>query len=265
VRVPDVFDWVTPAPRAAFMRPEAVEWSLALMTERQTLWDAARRRGPEFILQGRAPLMVVSAGDGANAGTQLWVIRRYWRGGGMAFLDDRHLRVGISRPLLEAESSEILRERGIDTPRVIGGAVYDSGVFYRADLVTEYVPDAVELRTLLLAPEEPWRSDSELRLGAVAKSGALVARLARAGARHPDLNASNILTTRDGEETTSIVIDLDRCRVFDAAVPVEPMLNRLRRSVAKSARAMGSSFPAEAWGILERAAMDGTVQGGTAA
>ncbi len=111
----------------------------------------------------------------------------------MQFLEDRHLRLGVRRPALEASTSEALRARGIMTPRVIGGGVYDSGPFYRADLVTEYVPETVELRTLLFSPEEPWRSDVALRLGAIAKVGALVARLAREGARHPDLNAGNLL------------------------------------------------------------------------
>jgi len=175
----------------------------------------------------------------------------------MAWLEDRHLRVGISRPLLEADSSEALRRKGIATPRVIGGGVYNSGPFYRADLVTEYIPGTVELRALLLSPEEPWRSDVALRLGAVAKAGALVARLALAGGQHPDLNAGNLLIKRDGTDTTPLVIDLDQCRVTDATVDAEAMIGRLKRSVAKSASVMGAPFPTEAWSILERGAREG--------
>jgi 3-deoxy-D-manno-octulosonic acid kinase len=253
----EVFEWATSAPRASFMRPEAAEWAREALSQHATLWLAARKRGPEFTLQGRAPLMVVPGAEATSDGDVLWVIRRYWRGGRMSFLEDRHLRVGVSRPLLEAKSSESLRAKGIATPRVIGGAVYAAGVFYRADLVTEFVPGTVELRTLLLSPEEPWRSEVELRLGAVAKVGALVAQLARAGAQHPDLNAANLLIKRDGTMTTPVVIDLDRCRVSDVGVAVEPMVGRLRRSVAKSASAMGSPFPTEAWSILARAAREG--------
>ena len=175
----------------------------------------------------------------------------------MSFLEDRHLRMGVTRPLLEANSSELLRAKGIQTPRVVGGAVYESGLFYRADIVTEYIPGTVELRTLLLSPEEPWRSDVGMRLGAVAKAGVLVARLAAAGAQHPDLNASNLLLKRDGSQTTPVVIDLDRCKVSAAGVAMEPMIDRLQRSVAKSAAAMGAPFPMEAWSILTRAATAG--------
>lgn len=249
----DAFEWVTPAPRASFMRPEAAEWARTALTEQATLWLAAQQKGPDFTLQGRGALMVV---PGVELDTS-WVIRRYWRGGHMKFLEDRHLRWGHRRPTLEASTSEVLRARGIETPRVIGGATYDAGPFYRADIVTEYIPRTVELRTLLCSPEEPWRSDDALRLAAVARTGVLLARLARAGARHPDLNASNLLIRRDGKDATPVVIDLDRCTVSDHEVAVEPMIERLRRSVAKFASAMGTPFPGEAWSILNRAALGG--------
>lgn len=251
--LPAGFEWTHAGYREAFARPEAADFVRESLEREATLWLAARKAGPERTLQGRAPLMVVRAADGSAAGDASWVIRRYWRGGAMRSLEDRHLRWGPRRPVVEAQASERLRERGVDTPRVVAGAAYRSGLFYRADLVTEYVPDTVDVATLLFSPEEPWRSDPDLRLGALARVGGLVRRLADAGGRHPDLNARNLMVRRTDDGGVPLVIDLDRCRVEDESVEIGPLLDRLERSVRKVGSTMGAPFPREAWSILARA------------
>ena len=243
---PAAFERFAVAGRSAFARPEAREWIRAALEEQTTLWLAVRRRGPAFTLQGRAPLMVARAPEDDGH----WVVRRYWRGGGMRFLADRHLRLGEPRPVVEARASEALRSRGIPTPRVVGAAVYPAGIFYRADLVSEHVPDTTDLRTVLLAPEGPWHTEPELRLHGLVTVGRLVGELARAGGRHPDLNTGNLLLRLEAGEPEAVVIDLDRCVVDDGPAPVAPLLARLERSVRKEADAMGSPFPSEAWSLL---------------
>jgi len=235
--------------RPGFARPEAEAWIREALGEQVTLWLAVRRRGPAFTLQGRAPIMGAESPAGGH-----WVVRRYWRGGVMRFLADRHLRLGEPRPVVEARASEALRARGIPTPPVVGAAIYPAGVFYRADLVTEFVPETVDLGTLLFAPEGPWHTEPELRLEGLMEAGRLVGRLAGAGGRHPDLNASNLLLRLEEGSPAAVVIDLDRCLVAEGAVPVEPLLARLERSVGKVAETMSAPFPREAWGLLHAGA-----------
>src|SRR5204863_45148 len=82
---------------------------------------------------GRGPVPVLATPRGR------WVVRRYHRGGRVAaLLRDRYLRWGSSRPLREAHVSGELLRRGIPTPRVVAGAIYPDGAFYRADLMTEF-------------------------------------------------------------------------------------------------------------------------------
>jgi len=246
VKLPAAFEALEVDDRTAFARPKARDWIENALQEQVTLWLAVRRRGPAFTLQGRAPIMVSEAPGGVGH----WVVRRYWRGGGMRFLADRHLRVGTRRPVIEAMASERLRSAGVPTPRVMGAAVYPAGIFYRADVVTEYVPDAVDLTALLLAPGGPWHSEPELRLRGLVEVGRTVGRLARAGGSHPDLNTRNLLIRLEDSDPAVTVIDLDRCRVEDAVMPIGPMLQRLQRSVRKESEALGAPFPTEAWSLL---------------
>src|SRR5690606_34777374 len=187
-------------------------------------------------------------------GRARWAVRHYLRGGAVAsWLGDRYLAAGPPRPLWELRASVAARIRGVRTPAVVAGAVYRSGALYRADLVTELVPDAVDLAGALFARRSPAgkgrciggvAAESPGAAGAGAEgdrsaalhaAGLLLGHAARSGILHVDLNAKNVLVraTEGGQEAW--LIDLDRCRVragggdADAAV----MLRRLERSLTK--------------------------------
>ena len=138
----------------------------------------------------------------------------------MRIMDDRFLRLGRPRSLRELESSVRVRELGITTPRVVAAAVYPAGLFYRADLVTEFVYDARELADVLLGTPDSAvpPSDPETRALALICTDRLVASMVAHGIRHPDLNARNIIVARTSQGMEAILLDLDRCVVGGAAV-----------------------------------------------
>ncbi len=177
------------------------------------------------------------------------MVRHYLRGGAVArFLTDRYVAVGKPRPMVEACASRQARERGVPTPAAVAGAVYFAGPFYRADLVTEEVPDASDLARVLFGPE-PAPVDGEAALTA---SGRLVRRLERAGLLHPDLNAKNIVLHGAREEPRAHLVDLDRCRARTLGIPAPafPMRRRLERSLRKFELRTGRRLSAKAWAAL---------------
>jgi 3-deoxy-D-manno-octulosonic acid kinase len=168
----------------------------------------------------------------------LLAFRHYHRGGVVAaLLRDRYARLGEPRPLRELLVSEGARGRGVPTPRVVAGAVYARGPFYSADLVTEYVDDAVSLAAAVLEEAGPGR------YAGLAAASRLAERMARAGLHHPDLNATNILLTTDGQGARAHVLDLDRARLTSGGSTAgAPMRSRLVRSLRKLAATAGQSM-----------------------
>ena len=69
----------------------------------------------------------------------------------------------------------------------------------------------------------------------------LITRLSKAGVRHKDLNAGNVLIAREAQHVHAILLDLDQCR------PGRPndLMNakRLRRRLARSIRKLDSVRP----------------------
>lgn len=232
-----------------FVRPEALEWASAALTRWGNLERAGAHADDALALEGRGAVHAVAAPTGGR-----WVIRRYHRGGAMGpILGDRHLRQGTPRPWVETRASEAARRRGIPTPRVVAGVVYPARLFYRAELVTEYLPRSVDLAGLLFdeAPPEGW-DDPRLRSSALHDAGALVVRLAEAGILHRDLNARNLLVHRDDDdEPTMSVLDLDRARVRRVG-SVDPlrMATRLERSLRKIEQSSGRPLGEREWAGL---------------
>lgn len=240
----------------AFVRPEARDRVAGLIESGGTLHDAALERA-ERKLEGRGPVPVIAAGS--EEGTDRWAVRHYSRGGWMAgVLGDRYFRLGRSRPVAEAAASATLVELGIPTPPVVAGAVYPAGLFYRADLVTRFVPDSADLATVLFHDDEVW---SDRRTGAVEATVELVLAMGERGVFHPDMNAGNVLLRRrdDGKGLDALVLDLDRCSVDSRRRNAAPrMLSRLARSLRKLERRAARPVPEAWWKILEESRGDGS-------
>jgi len=199
-------------------------------------------------MSGRGTVYSVPAPAAGPDGRMRWAVRHYHRGGWLASgLGDRYLRTGHTRPLRELWASVEARSRGIYTPAVVAGAVYRAGAFYRADLVTGLVPDAVDLAETVFCANSP-HHDRE----ALAATGRLLRDLQDARVLHPDLNAKNVLLVKEGERLRAHVLDLDRCTILplDARPPSEAMRRRLERSLRKLGREHRKPLAESQWGAL---------------
>jgi tRNA A-37 threonylcarbamoyl transferase component Bud32 len=172
-----------------------------------------------------------------------------------AVLGDRYIRLGRVRPFHEVEASEAARERGISTPLVVAAALYPAGPFYRADLVTVFIPNAADLVEALFDSRRKGAGGAAERLDSLQAAGGLVRRLAAAGIRHRDLHARNILLDWQGAAPTPHLLDLDRCDVGPPGIPqsATSMHQRLRRSLRKWERRTGIHISAKEWETLDRA------------
>lgn len=251
MRPPEGYEAIRAAGARAFARPGERSWVERLLVEHGSLYEAAPHLDERVVLEGRAPVYAVPSPVGRR------VIRRYHRGGLIApILGDRHLRLGTPRPVREARASREVRRRGIPTPPVTAGAIYPAGAFYRADLVTEYLAGSMDLAEILFGGRGPLA-----RREALERAGRLLAGMAAAGVRHPDLNAKNVLfAPRNPKGTTSYetyLLDLDRCRPTKngASVPPDRMLSRLRRSLEKLARTSGDALTGDDVASLRTAAL----------
>lgn len=234
-----------------FALQNAVPWAREVLADVGTLYTWAGAHSEAFAMAGRGQVYSVPAPVPGPDGHGRWAVRHYYRGGAVArWLNDRYLAVGAPRPLLEAQASATARSRNIPTPAVVAGAVYRSGAFYRADLVTEYIPESSDLADILFG-------DNRLAMkveDALTAAGRLVRVLERAGVLHPDLNARNIVLHRAPEGLRAHLVDLDRCCARQAGVPAPafPMRRRLERSLRKFEGRLGRYLPLGAWSALHK-------------
>jgi tRNA A-37 threonylcarbamoyl transferase component Bud32 len=172
-----------------------------------------------------------------------------------SMLGDRYLRSRTIRPYHEAEASEAARARAVPTPRVVAAAMYPAGPFYRADMVTEFIPGASDLVEALFDTRRRGAGGAAERLDSLRAAGDLIRQMARAGLRHRDLHAGNILLQWEGATPRPYLLDLDRCVVGNPGRPISPasMHRRLRRSLSKWERRARVRITEREWQTLEDA------------
>jgi 3-deoxy-D-manno-octulosonic acid kinase len=167
------------------------------------------------------------------------VLRRYRRGGFAArFSEDWYLWRGrdATRPFREFRLTAALHADGLPVPRPLAARYLRAGLGYRADLITERIPDAETLAEHVQAGRAiDW-----------AAIGRLLARFHRRGLWHADLNAHNVMI----DATCGLwLIDLDRGRLRapDRAW-MRGNLLRLKRSLLKvGAAERVQDFEASVW------------------
>ncbi|MGY6632067.1 MAG: 3-deoxy-D-manno-octulosonic acid kinase [Wenzhouxiangella sp.] len=151
------------------------------------------------------------------------VLKTYLRGGLMArFNHDRYLLTGVerSRSLREWRLLNRLCQLELPVPRPVKAACFSHGLVYRASLLTAQLPDVQPLTAVAANLGEPeW-----LALADTLK------RFFQAGLKHPDLNASNLLLSANGQW---YLVDLDRATLAAGPSSPRPMLDRLHRSLEK--------------------------------
>lgn len=185
-----------------------------------TLHDFASRQPGAKPLAGRG----VSYAFQLKPNTTRVVVRHNRHGGLFASLTgDRFL--APTRAPYELDISLALAKAGIPTPQIVAYVLYPpGGILQRSDICSVEIGNSRDLAAILRDG-----NDSE-RGSALELSATLVAQLSRAGARHHDLNAKNLLLTRD----RAYVLDVDRVTLGgDPSGVLDANLARLARSMRK--------------------------------
>jgi 3-deoxy-D-manno-octulosonic acid kinase len=139
------------------------------------------------------------------------------------FSHDDYLWLGESRTRSVAELRLLLRLRaaGLPVPRPVAARYEQSGIAYRADLITEQLPDTQTLAQRL--------TDGELSLTTWQAIGSCIRRFHDYGVCHADLNVHNVLLRGEDEV---FLVDFDRAGMRrKQGLWRDANLARLRRSL----------------------------------
>lgn len=200
-----------------------------------TLYAYAERHPDRRAFHGRAPTYAVPLPQGAGE----VVVRHAWHGGALRRVT-RDVYLPPTRAPRELRTSERLRAAGVRTPRVVAYARYPAPLgLRRVDVATRLVPGARDLADVLLPAPGDEAAVAALRAGWLEATAELLATLARAGARHPDLNLKNVLLARDDAgRPRAWALDLDVVRLPDDGSPAQPALDTLLANLARLVRSL---------------------------
>ena len=215
------------APREAIVREREANDVRAVLTA-ATLHDWASRIYGANLYTGRAPAYGVAL---PGSGTR--VVVRHARHGGVLAPLTTDLFAGAGRAPHELETSARLAAAQVPTPAFVGYAVYPAAFgLSRIDVLVEEIPRARDLANVI--------RDGGMTAALIDATARLLAALARAGARHEDLNLKNVLISRalmpdgEGAAPTAYAIDVDRVSLGHPRVrAMEANIARLARSARK--------------------------------
>lgn len=187
---------------------------------KSTLHDFASRQAGAKPLAGRG---VAYAFQLKPAKTR--VVVRHNRHGGLFAKVTGDRFFAPTRAPHELDVSLALATAGIPTPQIIAYVLYPpGGILQRCDVCSVEVAPSRDLADVMRSGTAAERSN------ALDLAAQLVASLSRAGARHHDLNAKNILIA-DGR---AFVLDVDRVALgMDRDSALDGNLSRLARSLRK--------------------------------
>ena len=196
--------------------------------------DTRPRRRTARPLRGRGIAYALTL-----PGSSTPVVVRHNRHGGALRALTGDLFLGATRAPRELAIALELKALGVPTPAVVGYGIYAAGPgVARSDVVTEEIPDSMDLGEILLA-SDPGSDERRTVWGATSR---LLKRLSTGGVRHHDLNVKNILIRRMRDDlTVAYALDVDRVE-FDCTRRDAYAGNRarLRRSVEKWRRTRGA-------------------------
>jgi 3-deoxy-D-manno-octulosonic acid kinase len=160
-----------------------------------------------------------------RAEDKTWALRHYLRGGFIArFLHDQYLglRLKKTRAWEEWHLLNQMQALKLPVPKPVAASVIKSGLFYRADLITEFLDNTETLSDIL--------ENSNIDASVWLELGKVVRLFHNHSVFHSDLNARNILLD---ENKKIYLIDFDRCSFKQGDDWKENNLNRLKRSLLK--------------------------------
>lgn len=176
---------------------------------------------------GRAELHALELADGGRA-----LVRSCRHGGLLRHVTRDWFVSRPFRPFVELAVTALARERGLPVPEVLAALVARGmGPWYRGWLVTREIEGARNLWGALLEGVEGDGKRALLR-----QVGTSLRLMHASGIDHADLNLRNILVLDGAPGPEIFIIDFDKARLFEGAVPAVSArrnLRRLLRSVDK--------------------------------
>ena len=155
-------------------------------------------------------------------------LRHYRRGGLFGKLvKDQYWFSGWDKTRSAEEFQLLLTliKAGVNVPRPIAARAVKVGRTYRADLLSERIPNARDLVSIL--------QERTLSKEMYKKIGHEIAKMHNAGVNHTDLNIHNILLD---DKDKVWIIDFDKCRLASEGQWKERNVERLKRSFHKEYR-----------------------------
>ncbi|MGR5549498.1 3-deoxy-D-manno-octulosonic acid kinase [Vibrio sp. DNB22_12_1] len=152
-------------------------------------------------------------------------LRHYRRGGLFGKLVNDHYWFAGWEQTRSAQEFRLLQrliDAGVNVPRPIAARAVKSGLTYQADLLSERIPNARDLVSIL--QEKPLPSAMYQKIGQE------IAKMHKANVNHTDLNIHNILID---DQDKVWIIDFDKCRQETSSDWKKRNLERLRRSFVK--------------------------------
>jgi len=193
-------------------------------------------------------------GEESGRGTTLFlrhnesqlVLRHYYRGGMIGKLNrDLYWYMGANatRSFHEFEILNQLQTLHLSAPKPVAAQVVRTGLFYRADLIIERIPEARDLVSVLQTAQDAAFFE---------QLGQFIAQFHSAGVYHADLNIKNILHDAQGRFW---LIDFDRARLnirHDSPLQMRS-IKRLLRSFEKEKGRARVQFKPSDWSTFNEA------------
>ena len=170
-----------------------------------------------------------------------WIKKHYFRKGLMKFLGDNYLfaKLQNTRSFQEYSILKYLVKKNFNTCKPIIGWVSSNMISYKANLVVEKIEETKTLSATLISIYRGERDSSKISSGYYLL-GKEVAKMHHHGVFHGDLNANNILVTREIFHSTDksskgiYIIDFDKSKIQKISKKdISSNINRLKRSLNK--------------------------------
>ncbi|NOH70327.1 3-deoxy-D-manno-octulosonic acid kinase [Vibrio pectenicida] len=204
--------------------------------DNQTIWydetllkdDPMQVFSPEFWQQ-QGKVIGNAQGRGTTWFVQTQTIQaalRHYRRGGLfgKLIADSYLFLGWgkTRSFKEFDLLKTLIKAGVNVPKPIAARAIHSGLTYKADLLSEKIPNARDLFSILIKESLP--ADMYQKIGQE------IGKMHHAQVNHTDLNIHNILID-DSDKVW--IIDFDKCYQQSGDAWKQSNLDRLKRSFEK--------------------------------
>lgn len=186
--------------------------------------------------QGRGTTWFVSL-DSMDA-----ALRHYRRGGLLGkIIQDHYIFTGWknTRSYQEFELLKLLAEQGVNVPKPIAARAIKRTFCYQADLISEKIPNARDLVSLL--------QESSLPAELYKKIGQQIALMHNAQVNHTDLNIHNILVD---DQQKVWIIDFDKCYLQAGDSWKSSNLERLKRSFLKELKKRNIHWSESEWQFI---------------